>query len=177
MAKGKSSKIKILTDKDKALINMLNKTGCCTAKQAYKLNETNQTRLGKLSGSGILKAEGSKLGTIYSLSDKGKRMADSYGGSYHRAGTKHDLSLTSEYLKVPEAQRDSIQTGDHYARSRKLVVKGTPDLVIVTEVERDIFIEITTDSYNREMREEKETFAEVCKAELRMIDAVEEEDE
>lgn len=175
MAKGKSSKIKVFTDKDKALVNMLNKTGCCTANQAYKLNETNQARLDKLTKSGILDKECSKYGNIFSLTDKGKRFADSSTGSYHRAGTNHDLNLTNEYIKIEPNLRDSIQTGDHYARSRNLVVKGTPDLVITTELQREIFIEIVTDSYGREQIEEKETFAEVCKAELRIIEATEEE--
>lgn len=166
-----STKIKALTTKDKQLLKMLNKTNKCTLAQAKQLNNISKERINKLCKSGYAELKATRYGTILQATEKGNKIVNNGTGTYHGAGERHDLTLTQEYLKLTQEERDHITTGDHFARSRGLTVKGTPDLVIeqTTETEVIRFIEIITDNYGREQIEEKEEFAEICKAEIKII--------
>ena len=159
----KSMHIKTLTTKDKEVLNMLSKTGQATTEQLQKLNNISFERLNKLEKSGYIDKSISTKGNIYSLNVKSHKLIG--GGIYHKAGLLHDLKLTNEYLNLTREQQQSVQTGDYYARSNSLEVKGTPDLVIVNE-QVPIFVEVITSNYKQSDIELKQEFANICNAKL-----------
>lgn len=159
----KSMHIKTLTTKDKEVLNMLSKTGQATTEQLQKLNNISSERLNKLEKSGYIDKSISTKGNIYTLNEKSNKLID--GGIYHRAGLNHDLKLSEQYLNLTKEQQQNCVTGDYYARSNSLEVKGTPDLVITTE-QVPIFVEVITSNYRQNDIELKQEFANVCNAKL-----------
>lgn len=164
----KSMHIKTLTTKDKEVLNMLSKTGQSTIEQLQKLNNISVERLNKLEKSGYIDKSISTKGNIYSLNEKSHKLID--GGIYHKAGLNHDLKLSEQYLNLTKEQQQSVQTGDYYARSNSLEVKGTPDLVVINTIEQvPIFIEVITSNYKEIDIQLKQEFANICKSELRLV--------
>lgn len=160
----KSSKIKCLTNKDREIRTMGQKTGWFTANQAKQLNGISKSRLDKLVNSNVLgKSIDVKYGECYKVLDK----TDCIGGFYHRSSTPtHDIKLTDRYLQLSEYERQHCYTADYYFNNHAIEVsRGAPDLIIERETEI-VFLESITENYTAEIIQEKEEVATECGATL-----------
>lgn len=115
MARGrKSTKIKVVTGRDKELLKQLSKTGLCNLKQALEHCGLNKERLNKLEKSGYIKMSShivrGENNIIIQLDKAGKGYCREEFGtksfcSAQKNHLQHDLKLTEIYYKLDESIR------------------------------------------------------------------------
>lgn len=119
MARGrKSTKIKVMTNRDMTLLKQLSNTGLSTIEQAKSHCDLNRDRLVKLEKSGYIKIEkanpvGGQMIEVVRLDTKGKSYCENNLGTqyFYKSSLNqvtHDLKLTESYYQVMKQYPNAV---------------------------------------------------------------------
>lgn len=177
MARGrKSTKVKVLTHRDKNLLTQLSRTGIANVQQAKEYCSLNQDRIAKLEKSGYIKTSNhivrGQNNQIIQLDRGGKEYCRQEEGifSYAQAQTNHlnhDLKLTEVYYNLDKEvqdtwrhERDLIKDIYEKYPEQEGQLKTCVDATVEIGGET-IAIESMGDSYTGEIMEMKESIAQM----------------
>lgn len=117
MARGrKSTKIKVITGRDRQLFKQLSRTGICNSRQANEHCRVNKERLNKLEKSGYIKMSQhivrGENNLIIQLDKAGREYCrEEFGTQIFSIAQKnhlqHDLKLTEVYFRLSETIQDT----------------------------------------------------------------------
>lgn len=168
MARGrKSTKIKVMTNRDMTLLKQLSNTGLSTIEQAKSHCDLNRDRLVKLEKSGYIKIEkanpvGGQMIEVVRLDSKGKSYCENNLGAqyFYKSSLNqvtHDLKLTEAYYQVMKQYPNAIWKNETQVsiENRELLPNG--DCVdAVVEVDGGSFaVEVIGHKYTQETIDNK----------------------
>lgn len=164
MARGrKSTKVKVMTNRDMSLLKQLSNTGLCTTEQAKSHCGLNRDRLVKLEKSGYIKLEktnpvGGGMIEVARLDNKGKAYCENNLGSeyFYKSNLNqvtHDLKLTEAYYQVMKQHpgaRWKNETQVAY-ENKELLIDGKDCVDAVVEVDGGSFaVEVVGHKYTQQ---------------------------
>ncbi len=168
MARGrKSSKVKVMTNRDMTLLKQLSNTGLSTIEQAKSHCDLNRDRLVKLEKSGYIRIEktnpvGGQMIEVVRLDTKGKAYCENNLGTQYFYKTNlnqatHDLKLTEAYYQIIKQYPNAVwknETQVHYENQDRLPNGDCVDAVVNVNGE-SFAVEVIGHKYTQETIDNK----------------------
>lgn len=171
MARGrKSTKVKVMTNRDIALLKQLANTGLCSVEQAKTYCSLNRDRLVKLEKSGLIKIEktapvGGTLQEVVRLDTKGRKYNENNLGTryFYKSNLNqatHDFKLTEAYYTVMKENPTAIWKNETQVsyENKELLIDGKDCVDAIVEVNGGCFaIEVIGHKYTQQTIDNKVT--------------------
>lgn len=168
MARGrKSTKVKVMTNRDMTLLKQLSNTGLCTIEQAKAHCDLNRDRLTKLEKSGYIKLQktnptGGQFIEVVRLDGKGKSYCENNLGTryFYKSNLNqvtHDLKLTEAYYQVTKEHPRALWKNETQVTIENKDILPDGDCVdAVVEIEGGSFaIEVIGHKYTQQTIDNK----------------------
>lgn len=174
----KNKHIKVITQKDKATLQAFSNVHVLTNKHLKHDLGQNKTRIQGLRKDGYIQRKSfynkgkGRTENFYTLTRKGRELAYQQNQTkyfYTSNSPKHDSVLASEYFKLEPEQRNSWITETEQRQSLSGVVGSPCDGGYVSETGEIVLIEVVTQNYTAEQRQEKQEYAINNNAEYREV--------